>query len=120
MNNSLRSELERLKERQAQLHHAIDLLGIHVAALEKKITEGDHAVEEVAAPMAVPPLLESADSGNVQHSTFNIQLPTAPAVQPATCNLEPATADAKNTGLESPVNRQAGKPALHVNPEPET
>ena len=141
MNNSLRSELERLKERQAQLHQAIDLLGIHVGALEKKITVEEvesgnvqhstfniqlpteenqvgRAVEESSSTMAVPPLLKSVESGNIQHSTFNAQLPTAPAVQPATCNLDPATADAKNTGLESPVNRQAGKPALQAGATP--
>jgi uncharacterized membrane protein len=100
MNDRLRAELERLKERQAQLHHAVDLLGVHINALENRIADEKAPLEEVkaagpeaGAPTAVPPLLATVESANIQLSTLNAnQLPTDTIVQPATFNLQPSTA----------------------------
>jgi len=70
MSEDLKAELQRLKERHAQLHHGTDLLGLHIRALEKRIEEAEAAkvaskqqnmVSEVAVPLAVPPLLPVAE-----------------------------------------------------------
>ena len=80
MNDPLRSELERLKERQAQLYHAVDLLGVHVKALEKRVGEPEEiAGQNVVVPMAVPPVLP------VAQQVIPLQ------VRQAEPNLEPAT-----------------------------
>lgn len=70
MIENLRAELERLKERQAQLHHGMDLLTVHIRALEKRIAEAEAAVIEKHqkdaelqsnVPSAVPPVLPVAE-----------------------------------------------------------
>jgi hypothetical protein len=121
MNDKLRSELERLKERQAQLHHAVDLLGVHITALEKKLGEEERAETvlgvpaagpEVGAPIAVPPLLESVGNANIQQPTSNIQHPTGPVVQPATFNLQPETATAAPIANPPPMPPVAFAPPV--------
>lgn len=80
MNSPLRSELERLKERQAQLYHAVDLLGVHVTALEKRIEEEEAhkpADQGNAIPMEVPPLL--ADVANLSFELPTVEYQAAPA-----------------------------------------
>jgi len=70
MNENLRAELERLKERQAQLHHGLDLLGVHIRALEKRIAEQESGEDQAASAQidvepgvqpVLPPLLPVMD-----------------------------------------------------------
>ncbi|MEY4388159.1 MAG: hypothetical protein RLY20_3442 [Verrucomicrobiota bacterium] len=105
MNEQHRGELERLKERQAQLHHAVDLLGIHIAALEKRIAAGEKLADivsttvakaDASVPIAVPPLLAEVESikaeiAIVQQPTANIEQPIVAAAELATSNLQTAT-----------------------------
>ena len=119
MNSPLRSELERLKERQAQLHHGVDLLGVHINALEKRIAEAEAQRVEVkrvesqaAAPLAVPPLLSAVVIESVQPSTSNAQRPAEEVVEPATCNLEPATV-AQAVATPPPLPPVAFVPVVH-------
>ena len=82
MNDPHRDELERLKERQAQLHQALDLLGVHINALEKRIAAGEKLKDIVQptpvikpepvapiVPLAVPPLLSEVAAESVQLPT---------------------------------------------------
>src|SRR5262245_55620244 len=93
MNDKLRSELERLKERQVELNQAVDLLGVHIAALEKRVVKAESATPINPAPvvpMAIPPLLQTIEAGIIEssvaeamedrHPTANLQLPPEPVV----------------------------------------
>lgn len=118
MNDPLRSELERLKERQAQLHHGVDLLGVHIAALEKRIAQEEAQRVEVkrvepvpAVPLAVPPLLSEVAKESVQPVTqinreeaSNAQVPTEEVSESTTLNLEPAAAGQSLTPSPSPLD----------------
>lgn len=115
MNDQLRAELERLKERQAQLLQAVDLLGVHIKALENRAAEASvqQRVVEKAAPLAVPPLLEKAESGNLAPRTSNLELRATAATVAKNFSTEPTPGPSKEGTVQSgnvqpstPINRE--------------
>jgi len=130
MNDPLRSELERLKERQVQLHYGVDLLSVHLKALEKRVAEREQqAAQEVAMPMAVPPVLPVVEeqtivpqvsageptpspskAGNILHASSDSQL----VAQGLTLPLTPTLSPSEGARVES----RAGVSASNVQPPP--
>ena len=119
MNDPLRSELERLKERQAQLYHAVDLLGVHVKALEKRVEEREEiAGQNVAVPLAVPPVLPMAQQAIVARAAVAEPTPgPSKEGKPEIENIAQPIATAQS--LTQPLTPAQGlpKPASSLSPE---
>jgi len=111
MTENLRAELERLKQRQAQLHHSVDVLGVHIQALEKRIAEEETATaregfqsadSEIAALAAVPPVLPV-----VEQVKPEVMAEETPIVSALLSGRKVATPE-----LESPVSTSGTPPPL--------
>lgn len=118
MNDPLRSELERLKERQAQLHHGVDLLGVHIKALEQRIAEREEqAAHEAAAAMAVPPVLPVERQVNVVPEPAVEPVPLVsksvePVPKPLLASTELAETSETHAASEEILHRLALPPSL--------